>query len=202
MRIGILITGLRYCMHVLSFPAIQSIKKRRLMLGKTQNQLAHLCGVSQSIIAKIERGMVDPSYSTASRIFAALEMLEKKSSEKLAPELTAKDVMTRKVVSVRPTDPATKAAQTMLDDNFSQLPVMDGDRVIGSVTEREVMNATIEQAKISDIMVESFPMVSQNTTLSTLRNILMEEPAVLVQEKLRVVGIVTKYDVIAKGDNV
>jgi predicted transcriptional regulator len=44
------------------------------MLGLTQGQLAKIAGVSQSFIAKIESGKIDPSYSKVKTIFDVLDL--------------------------------------------------------------------------------------------------------------------------------
>ena len=49
------------------------IKQMRRNLELTQTELAKLSGVSQSLIAKIERGNIEPSYTIARKIFAVLE---------------------------------------------------------------------------------------------------------------------------------
>ncbi|MCK4496763.1 MAG: helix-turn-helix domain-containing protein, partial [Candidatus Aenigmarchaeota archaeon] len=44
-------------------PEIKSIKNRRKLLGLTQKDLAKQAGVSQSFIAKMESGRINPSYN-------------------------------------------------------------------------------------------------------------------------------------------
>ena len=50
----------------------RQLRKIRTQLGYTQGGLAKAAGVSQSIIAKIEAGSVDPTYNTLSAISRAL----------------------------------------------------------------------------------------------------------------------------------
>ncbi|MEM3267388.1 MAG: helix-turn-helix domain-containing protein [Conexivisphaerales archaeon] len=50
---------------------LREISKMRKVLGLTQVQLAKMAGISQSLLAKIEAGKVDPSYTRARKIFAA-----------------------------------------------------------------------------------------------------------------------------------
>ena len=60
----------------------KQLKKIRVQLGITQSELARVAGVSQSLIAKLESGLVDPSFSTMKAISEALrshiKMEEKK----------------------------------------------------------------------------------------------------------------------------
>ena len=186
----------------MTLPTLTSIRKRRGALGKTQKQLADLSGLSQSVIAKVEQGRVDPSYTTASRILETLERLE---SEEFSGyehlSLTVKNVMTPSVISVSPSDSVAKAQSILTDSksSISQVPVIDKDkRVVGSLTEAQVLPISkTDRRLVREIMVEPFPMVSQNTSISTVRNILLGEPAVLVSDgKSGIAGIVTKYDLI------
>jgi len=176
-----------------------TIKKRRLAIDKTQKEFASLCGVSQSLIAKIEGGRVDPSYSIAVRIFETLDRLEEKESDKWAVPRTAKDVMVAKVISVKPEDKLARAKTLMLEGNFSQLPVIDkGGVMVGSVTDRllityDDMNG---DGKVEQLMDKPFPIINKDTRLSTVRSILVDEPAVLVYDKNHLLGIITKYDLL------
>src|SRR5256885_10717153 len=52
-------------------PSLGEIPKKRKELGLTQSRLALSAGVSQSIIAKIEAGSVDPSYFVVQKLFNA-----------------------------------------------------------------------------------------------------------------------------------
>ena len=69
------------------------IKRIRKSLGITQKKLADLAGVSQSLIAKTEAGMLDPAYSKATKIFEALNEINKRSDKK------AVDVMEKRIIS-------------------------------------------------------------------------------------------------------
>ncbi|MEM2547192.1 MAG: helix-turn-helix domain-containing protein, partial [Candidatus Bathyarchaeia archaeon] len=57
-------------------PSLDEIAKRRKLLGLTQKQLAKIAGVSQSFVAKVESGKIDPSYSKVKAIFDVLERME------------------------------------------------------------------------------------------------------------------------------
>lgn len=57
--------------------------------------------------------------------------------------LTAKDIMTRKVITVRPDTPVKELARILADKRISGTPVVDGDgNVIGVVTENDLIDQT------------------------------------------------------------
>lgn len=181
-------------------PSVVSIKQRRRALDMTQKQLADLCSLSQSVIAKIERGIVDPSYSTASKIFETLERLEsKRTAGDTFLSLTAKNVMTKKVFSVNPTDSISKARKLMTEHDISQLPVIDASaRQVGSLTEAEALGQQEDAKQVKDVILDPFPIIHENTKVPTIRNILLSEPAVLVSSaKSGIIGIITKHDLIS-----
>src|SRR3989338_2972132 len=63
---------------------IEDVGKIRRRLGLTQQQLAQIAGVSQSMIAKLESGAIDPSYSSVRKIFSALESLLDENKNKIS----------------------------------------------------------------------------------------------------------------------
>ena len=75
---------------------LEEIKKIRKKIGMTQTELANRSGVSQSLIAKIESGRIDPTYTKTQKIFAALSDLEKKE------EIKAGQIMAGKKISGAP----------------------------------------------------------------------------------------------------
>jgi acetoin utilization protein AcuB len=53
--------------------------------------------------------------------------------------LTAGDIMTRKVITTGPMFPVEEAARVMTVERISSLPVTEGDRLIGLVTETDLL---------------------------------------------------------------
>jgi acetoin utilization protein AcuB len=51
------------------------------------------------------------------------------------------DIMTREVRTVAPDDPLERAARIMLDHEVSGLPVLEGDAVVGIITESDIFLA-------------------------------------------------------------
>ncbi len=174
---------------------IQNIKKMRMALELTQHQFAKNAGVSQSLIAKIESGRVDPTYSKVKQIEEALQFL----SSKKEPNLEV--VMTKKIITAKPSEKATEVIKIMNNKNISQIPVLEGDNVVGLVSESSALE-NAEKLKIlaaKDIMDEAPPIVSINTSLSVISNILKHYPLVLVKRKGILIGVITKSDLLQKA---
>jgi acetoin utilization protein AcuB len=53
--------------------------------------------------------------------------------------LTAGDIMTRKVITTAPMFPVEEAARVMTVERISSLPVTEGDRLVGLVTETDLL---------------------------------------------------------------
>jgi predicted transcriptional regulator len=183
-------------------PDAGEIKKRRKALNLTQGALAKLGGVSQSFIAKTERGRADPAYSLAKRVFDALEVLETRAEKR------AKDLMNPRVCSVSRRDKISKAVALIRRKGISQLPVFDErGHCIGSVSEGSVLEKVeglargkgvedLEKKDVDVVIGEPFPLVGENTPQSLVASLLTHHLAVLVQRRGRVVGIITKSDLL------
>jgi acetoin utilization protein AcuB len=64
----------------------------------------------------------------------------------LLTRLTVGKVMTQSVITVGPDREARDAAQLMLDHTIGALPVVDGGRLIGIVTETDLLRAFVKSA--------------------------------------------------------
>jgi predicted transcriptional regulator len=92
----------------------------------------------------------------------------------------------------------------MRRNDFSQLPVFDGDKPVGGVSERTLLDQILysddgvpaNRKQVNEIMDESWPMVSEDAPLTLLSNLLKYYPAILVQRQGQVVGIITKADLL------
>jgi acetoin utilization protein AcuB len=64
----------------------------------------------------------------------------------LLTRLTVEEVMTRAVITVPPSRDAREAARIMLDHKIGALPVLDGTRLVGIVTESDLVRAFADSA--------------------------------------------------------
>ncbi len=59
----------------------------------------------------------------------------------LLQRLTVKEVMTRTLITVDPDRPVAEAARLMLEHKIGALPVLDGERIAGILTETDLVRA-------------------------------------------------------------
>jgi predicted transcriptional regulator len=167
-----------------------------MMLGLTQTDLARKAGISQSMIARIESGSVDPRVSTLTRIVAVL-------SQKEEPLHRARDVMHTPVYSVGPADPVSRAVEIMEKNDISQIPVEERGVPVGCISESAIVSALEEGGTpgsgarpVRDFMEPGFPTVSLEADVRDVVHLLRENHAVLVVDGGRVAGVITKHDLI------
>ncbi len=176
---------------------ISQIRKMRMKLNITQSELAKLSGVSQSLIAKIEKGRVEPSYSVAKRIFEALERKMHEKHEKLRAE----DICSKNLIFISPDEPVERAIELMRKHAISQIPVIEDNMVVGSITESLLINnyeKIKDGLKVREIMDEPFPIVSHTAPISLVREMLKVYPAILVTRNGKSRGIITKADLLSE----
>jgi acetoin utilization protein AcuB len=65
----------------------------------------------------------------------------------LLARLTVDQVMTRNVIVVDPARDAREAARIMIDHKIGALPVLDGERLRGIITETDLLSAFVESER-------------------------------------------------------
>lgn len=179
-------------------PTPEEVRRLRKIAGLTQKELANRAHVSQSLIARIEAGQVDPRLSTLQKILSAITSTEEKN--------LAQHIMNKPVISVDVTDRARKAVDLMKKHDVSQLPVLRGKRVVGSIQEATLVKRLllsrdpwkVYSGFVQDIMEAPFVTVDPTAGLNEILTLLGEgHPAVLVLDEGILVGIITKIDAVA-----
>lgn len=172
------------------------IREQRRKLGITQQQLARMAGVSQSLIAKIESGRIDAAYS---KVKSIIEVLQREGYSK---EKAAKDIMHAGLEGVAASETLHAAAAKMRKFSISQMPVLEGKQVVGSISEHTLLAhftadpKKMAGIKVREVMEEAFPTALPLTPISAIAALLRHYPAVLVMEKGNVTGIITKADLL------
>lgn len=114
---------------------------------------------------------------------------------------TKKPQAPKSLVWVRPSDTVGDALQKMDELGLSQIPVLDEGKAVGSLKENRclakvVRNRELLSASVSDVMEGSFPTVDVDASSNEVTRRLQTSPAVLVEEYGRIVGIITRHDVL------
>jgi predicted transcriptional regulator len=175
------------------------LKRIRVQVGMTQAQLANAAGVSQSLVAKIEADQVEPSFGTMKAISEALRLKMHSRGKK------AGDVMSTPLISVQGTASLKECVGLMKRRGVSQLPVVSGTKVTGSVSESGIVALLSESREPMEVLSEpvsrhmqgAFPQVGTDTPVDALFSLFTFMPAVLVTDKSGAVGIVTKIDLLS-----
>ncbi len=179
-------------------PSPKDIRRMRKRLGLTQTDLAQRANVSQSLIARIESGSVDPRLSTLRRILEALEQ-----STKEQRDTTAEDIMCQTVISIGPDDLLAHASELMRENAVSQLPVIDKGKQIGAIVETSIVSEIIDSPKalnkkVKEVMGVQLPTVDPKANVEDVYKLIKEgHPAILVEQEGNILGIITKIDLIS-----
>ncbi|HEX5731805.1 MAG TPA: cysteine synthase [Blastocatellia bacterium] len=114
---------------------------------------------------------------------------------------TKQDSETPHLVSVSPQHQVADALQMMNTYGLSQLPVLEDGKSVGSLREGRLMSKLLAapdlmRAPVAEVMDKGFPAVSDDASVNTAVRYLKNSPAILVEEYGRIIGIVTRYDVL------
>lgn len=83
-----------------------------------------------------------PTYIQLLDAVIYLESLKKYEEElRRAVGATAKDVMTKEVVTVSPEEELEEAATLMVEKGISRLPVVDNGKLVGIITKRDILRS-------------------------------------------------------------
>lgn len=115
-----------------------------------------------------------------------------------------RDVMARgtaEVVSVKPTDTLKRANALMKLYDVSQLPVLDGTRIVGLIDESDVLYAVHGDEKrftsnVEQYMSSRLKTISPKTPIEDLMPIFANGMVAIVVDNDKFVGLITRSDVI------
>ncbi len=174
---------------------LSDISRLRKSLNITQKELARKAGVSQSLIAKIEKSRIDPSFSKARKILDTLDSLSNAGA-------CAQDLMNPNIISVSAGDSLKKAISRMKKANISQMPVIEERKAVGVISEATILEAFIDKGSpstVADVMKEAPPVLGGQASLPAVTSLLRQYPIVLVADKGKIVGHITKSDILSKA---
>jgi cystathionine beta-synthase len=114
---------------------------------------------------------------------------------------TKKPQAPKTLVYVKPNDTVAEALEKMDELGLTQIPVLDEGRSVGSLRENRVLakvvrNRDMLTSPVSEVMESSFPILDVDASSSDVTKKLQTGPAVLVEEYGRIIGIITRHDVL------
>lgn len=105
-------------------------------------------------------------------------------------------------VVVQPNDPLRTAFMRMRAADVSQLPVVDGDRIVGLVDESDMLGALLEGSDrafdlpVKDVMVTRLETISADAPIRELVPLFRRDLVAIVMDGGRFLGIATRLDLI------
>ncbi len=121
-----------------------------------------------------------------------------------------RDVMTSNPTTIGADEPVTRAARMMRDEDVGVAPIVDGDRLVGTVTDRDITIRVVAEGKDPETTSVREIASTKLVTIDPLQDLdeairLMAEHQVrrlpVVEEDGRLVGIVAQADVAREGDD-
>jgi CBS domain-containing protein len=117
------------------------------------------------------------------------------------------DVMTQRPRAVTPQTPLTEVAEVMETEDVGAVPLVDGDRLVGIVTDRDIVVRAIAKGKdprgmpASEVSSRELLTVSPDDDLSDALNVMAQYQVrrLAVTEDDRLVGVVSQADVALQG---
>ncbi len=93
------------------------------------------------------------------------DMIEKVISRNKVPsEVLLKDIMTYPLIVISPLTSLREAAQIMLRKGIRRLPVVDNDKLVGIITDNDILSVSLDLIESSDI--ENYKMLLRENTFA------------------------------------
>ena len=113
-----------------------------------------------------------------------------------------KDLMSRDVKVISPDMTIGEAARTMRDGDFGMMPVGENDRMIGTISDRDIAIRAVAEGKdagtkVRDVMSEGIAWVYEDESVEQIAKIMSERRVrrlPVVNRDKRLVGIVALGD--------
>ena len=118
--------------------------------------------------------------------------------------MLVKDVMIKKVATAEPEMSVREAAQTMIDNRIGSLVILKNGKIVGMLTERDILKAVANSADFEALLVEQIMTryiisVKPDANIEKAINLMVDNDVkklpVISGEKL--VGIITTNDIAA-----
>jgi len=176
----------------MEIPSGNYLRAWRKEIGLTQLELSALCGISQSVIAKVEREDVDARASTLRKIITALKRHESPDGAHVVD-----DIMTSELYEIHQNTTLQDAIHTMVSQGVSQLPVIEQTEFLGAISEQDLINTSLPSTSlVREIMNRNPPTIEVGLGMGEVKRRFERNDALWVVDGHRLVGLVTRIDFI------
>jgi CBS domain-containing protein len=123
---------------------------------------------------------------------------------------TVRDVMTSKLCSIDTDKTVTYAAKMMRDEDVGLAPIVEGDRLVGVLTDRDIAVRVVaesrdpEQVKVTEVASRDLVTLDPQQDLDEALRLMARHQVrrlPVVEEDGRLVGVVAQADVAQEGDD-
>ena len=116
---------------------------------------------------------------------------------------TVREAMTQNPRSVGPSDSVADAARVLKDENVGSVPVVEGDRPVGMLTDRDIVTRVVAEGRdpnstsVKDVASGKVVMAESGTDLDDALQLMAQHQVrrLPVVEEGRLVGILAQADV-------
>jgi len=123
--------------------------------------------------------------------------------------MKVKDVMTPQVYIAKPDQPIWETAQMMLEVDAGALPVRDGDRLVGMITDRDITVRAVASrrspdTKVSEVMTNQVLYCFDDEEVENVADTMSEQKVrrlPVIDRDRRLVGIISLAD-LAEDDHI
>lgn len=119
--------------------------------------------------------------------------------------IRAKDIMKKKVITVRDKAKVEEASKLLIEKKLSGVPVMDKNQnLVGFVSEKDIIQAIDSKdflkKSVRDVMTRDVTSVEENASLDYISEVFTEKPLrrIPIVRGRKVVGIISRKDVIKR----
>ncbi len=111
--------------------------------------------------------------------------------------------MTKKVVTIQPGTTVVDAAKTMIKEKKGPLPIVEGDRPVAIVTDRDLVARVVAEGrdpsstKVDDVASKDLVTIEPDKDVDEARQLMSQRELdrILVTQAGRLVGIISEADI-------
>jgi CBS domain-containing protein len=120
--------------------------------------------------------------------------------------MKVKELMSKNISFVSPDTPIVEVAKAMKNNNIGSVPVCEGDKVIGIITDRDIvlrdvaLGKSIENVKAKDVMTVGLSTVTPEADIHEAANLMADKQIrrLPVVDNGRLVGMIAIGDMAVK----